>query len=81
MGLDRLTLERNGFTSSEIDRVYRALYVYSSGFHELLREVSGLCNSAPTVIFGPIHYSICMLTIVLGIVVSLAFIFVTSCWV
>jgi hypothetical protein len=39
LGVDRATLLALGLPKSTIDRVYRALYVYSVGFHGVLREI------------------------------------------
>jgi golgin subfamily B member 1 len=36
-GIDRLTLARGGISDETIDRVYRSLFVYSVGFHELMK--------------------------------------------
>ena len=40
VGLDRVSLTKRGMAREVIDRVYRALYVHSIGFHEALREMS-----------------------------------------
>lgn len=37
-GIDRMTLSNNGIPSDLIDRVYRALFVYSVGFYELIKK-------------------------------------------
>ena len=37
-GIDRGTLKNNGLDEVDINRIYRALYVYSLGFYELVRE-------------------------------------------
>ena len=36
-GVDRLTLAKGGISDETIDRVYRSLFVYSVGFHELMK--------------------------------------------
>lgn len=41
MGIDREKLNELGVTSEMVDRIYRALYVYTSGFHALLKDSSG----------------------------------------
>ncbi len=43
IGLDRKCLRKAGLSNKTIDRVYRALFVYSFGFHEMLDEVSNNC--------------------------------------
>jgi chromosome segregation ATPase len=40
IGMDRASLLRVGLTKKQIDRLFRALYVYSVGFHGIIREVS-----------------------------------------
>ncbi len=37
-GIDRMTLSNSGIPSDLIDRVYRALFVYSVGFYELIKK-------------------------------------------
>ena len=37
--IDRLTLGRNGLEASSINRLYKSLFVYSTGFNELIREI------------------------------------------
>ncbi|CAI2371388.1 unnamed protein product [Moneuplotes crassus] len=37
-GIDRDTLRNNGIDDDSITRIYRALYVYSLGFYELIKE-------------------------------------------
>lgn len=37
-GIDRPTLGSAGIRDDTIDRIYRALFVYSVGFHELLKK-------------------------------------------
>ncbi|CAI2370996.1 unnamed protein product [Moneuplotes crassus] len=37
-GIDRATLNSNGIDDASATRVYRALYVYSLGFHQLIQE-------------------------------------------
>ena len=36
--IDRTTLFQCGLSSEMIDRIYRALYVYSFGFHQMVHE-------------------------------------------
>ena len=36
-GIDRTSLEKEGITPEAVDRVYKALFVYSVGFYELLQ--------------------------------------------
>lgn len=36
-GIDRLTLANGGISDETIDRIYRSLFVYSVGFHELIK--------------------------------------------
>lgn len=36
-GIDRLTLSKGGISDEMIDRIYRSLFVYSVGFHELIK--------------------------------------------
>ena len=36
-GIDRLTLSKGGISDDTIDRIYRSLFVYSVGFHELMK--------------------------------------------
>lgn len=38
-GIDRLTLQNAGINSELADRVYRALFVYSVGFYELIKKL------------------------------------------
>jgi hypothetical protein len=40
IGMDRASLLKAGLTKKQIDRMFRALYVYSVGFHDTIREVS-----------------------------------------
>jgi hypothetical protein len=37
-GIDRETLERNNLDAESVNRLYRALFVYSLGFHDLIKE-------------------------------------------
>lgn len=37
-GIDRLELRKSGIKNDTIDRVYRALFVYSVGFYELIKK-------------------------------------------
>jgi len=36
--IDKLTLHKAGISDETIDRIYRALFVYSVGFYELMRK-------------------------------------------
>ena len=40
IGLDRKSMSAKGIPKTTIDRIYRAMYVYSAGFHEVLREIA-----------------------------------------
>jgi hypothetical protein len=40
-GVARGQLQKAGMGEKEVDRVYRALYVYSVGFHEMVQECVG----------------------------------------
>ena len=44
-GINRQALYRLGLPQTLVDRLYRALYVYSSGFHTLLKDVSKHCKA------------------------------------
>ena len=44
IGLDRRSLQDAGLSNQTVERVYRALFVYSFGFHEMLDEVSSNCT-------------------------------------
>ena len=44
--IDRLTLGRNGIEATSINRLYRSLFVYSTGFNELIREIFTHSDSA-----------------------------------
>ena len=44
VGLSRQKLREAGLSLETIERVYRALFVYSHGFHEMLSEVSNNCR-------------------------------------
>ncbi|KAJ0406831.1 hypothetical protein P43SY_008853 [Pythium insidiosum] len=46
-GIDRWTLYRLGMPRDLVDRLYRALYVYTNGFHNLINEIAARCP--PTV--------------------------------
>ena len=37
-GIDRLELSKAGIPNEMIDRIYRALFVYSVGFYELIKK-------------------------------------------
>lgn len=38
-GIDRLVFASYGIPTELVDRIYRALFVYSVGFHELIKKV------------------------------------------
>lgn len=38
-GIDPLTLERAGLGEKDVDRIYRALFVYSVGFFEFMKKI------------------------------------------
>jgi chromosome segregation ATPase len=46
LGLSRKGLMQVGLSHDTIERVYRALYVYSQGFHEMLDEVRKSCTKS-----------------------------------
>jgi hypothetical protein len=37
-GIDRMSFGKNGISGDMVDRVYRALFVYSVGFYELISK-------------------------------------------
>ena len=37
-GIDRLTLTNSGIPNEMVDRIFRALFVYSVGFYELIKK-------------------------------------------
>lgn len=37
-GIDRLMLQNSGIPNDMVDRIYRALFVYSVGFYELIKK-------------------------------------------
>lgn len=39
LGLDRVSLHHAGISVALVERLYRALYVYTSGLHSLMREI------------------------------------------
>ena len=43
--LDRLSLSNENLGPKEIDRIYRALFVYTTGFYELIRQNLSKCLS------------------------------------
>ncbi|GLD91954.1 hypothetical protein PINS_up000487 [Pythium insidiosum] len=45
-GIDRWTLYRLGMPRDLVDRLYRALYVYTNGFHNLINEIAARCPPA-----------------------------------
>lgn len=48
--VDRMSLSKAGMSSTQIDRVYRSLFVYSVGFYEMLREAIGTAKNRPAII-------------------------------
>ncbi|KAG7389368.1 hypothetical protein PHYPSEUDO_010496 [Phytophthora pseudosyringae] len=42
-GMDRYSLYRMGMPKELVDRLYRALYVYTNGFHNIINEISAHC--------------------------------------
>ncbi|KAG1703211.1 hypothetical protein DVH05_008122 [Phytophthora capsici] len=42
-GMDRYSLYRMGMPKDLVDRLYRALYVYTNGFHNIISEISAHC--------------------------------------
>ena len=40
-GLSRAELVERGISGAQVDRLYRSIYVYTVGFHDLLRELFG----------------------------------------
>ena len=48
--LCRAALRKHGLSNEMLDRLYRALYVYSQGFHEMLKDISSKCENVPAVL-------------------------------
>lgn len=42
-GIDRTSLYRLGMPKDLVDRLYRALYVYTNGFHNIINEIAAHC--------------------------------------
>ncbi|KAE9052900.1 hypothetical protein PR001_g76 [Phytophthora rubi] len=42
-GMDRFSLYRMGMPKDLVDRLYRALYVYTNGFHNIINEIAAHC--------------------------------------
>ncbi|GMF21794.1 unnamed protein product [Phytophthora fragariaefolia] len=42
-GMDRFSLYRMGMPKDVVDRLYRALYVYTNGFHNIINEIAAHC--------------------------------------
>jgi acyl-[acyl carrier protein]--UDP-N-acetylglucosamine O-acyltransferase len=38
-GVDRKSLRTKGLSSQDVDRVFRCLFVYSFGFHSMLKDI------------------------------------------
>lgn len=49
-GIDRISFQLLGIPNDLADRVYRALFVYSVGFYELIRKVLQHCDKKYTII-------------------------------
>jgi len=49
-GIDRQTLTKANVDSADVDRIYRALFVYSVGFYELIKKVMAHTEKKYTVI-------------------------------
>jgi len=43
-GIDRMAFSAYGISTELVDRLYRALFVYSVGFHELIRNCLAHCE-------------------------------------
>ena len=43
-GIDRNKLQLSGLSEQQTDRIYRALFVYSVGFYELLKDQLNNCS-------------------------------------
>lgn len=50
IGLDRDSLSRTGLSRRQIDRLYRGLFVYSTGFHHLIGELAQHVHFAPNIV-------------------------------
>lgn len=44
-GIDRFSLYRLGMPKELVDRLFRALYVYTNGFHSIINEIAAHCPS------------------------------------
>ena len=44
-GIDRRSLYKLGMPKDLVDRLYRALYVYTNGFHNIIKEIASHCPS------------------------------------
>ncbi|GMF11756.1 unnamed protein product [Phytophthora lilii] len=42
-GMDRFSLYRMGMPKDLVDRLYRCLYVYTNGFHNIINEIAAHC--------------------------------------
>jgi len=49
-GIDRLTLRKANVDDADVNRIYRALFVYSVGFYELIKKVLSHTEKKYTVI-------------------------------
>jgi hypothetical protein len=79
LGLDRVSLSARGLMGEEIDRIYRAIYVYSNGFQEIMYSVlhhhEG--NQLPSQLWvsesfkcGPVHHNMHISFLVVSILKS-----------
>lgn len=50
LGIDIPTLEAKGIPPALSNRIYRALWVYSRGWHEIMEEVRFRCSQSPEII-------------------------------
>lgn len=51
-GIDRTTLLNAGLQSSEVDRIYKSLFVYSIGFFQLIRKILEHTRNQYTIVTG-----------------------------
>ena len=49
-GIDRLSLTNSGIPNDLVDRVFRALFVYSVGFYELIKKCLQHCDKRYSII-------------------------------
>jgi len=48
-GIERKEFLKTGMSNNEVDRIYRAIYVYSVGFHDCIREIMTQSNQSELV--------------------------------